>query len=308
MAKEKIGFIGLGDQGKYMAVTLLNKHGELYVGYNEGHAEANTKELVDMGAKRVSAAELGEICDVVFLCLTNGAIDTEAIFGEDGLASRAGAGTLFVDHCSMEPERARDHAARLAERSIHYLECPVSGGSKNAKEGTMIFIAAGEEADYERAIPYFQMMGKDMNYVGTVGAASISKYCSQLMLMGNTMVVSETMTFAVKMGLDPEKVYFALRNGLAGSAAMDFYLPRILEDPNAPNHNFINIFKDVRNALRAADEVMCPMPLSSVMHAIYRGMINDGEHLKLDTTSLVNYWEDAAGVKVRAQRVLDQQK
>ena len=302
MKNEKIGFMGLGDQGKYMAVTLLRKNKELYVGYTPGHAEASTAELVELGAKKVSPKELGEVCDIIFLCLPNGEKDEAAILEEDGIASGVTPGTLLVDHCSMEPERARRIAEKLAEKGAGFLEAPVSGGSQNAKKGTMIFIVAGEESDYRRAVPYFDMMGKDRNYVGPVGCASISKYCSQLMLMGNTVTMMETMTFAVKMGLDPEKLWKALRNGLAGSAAMEFYLPMILEDPDIETGNFVNIFKDVRNALRAADEVNCPMPVASNIHNIYRHMMNNGRNVKLDTTSLIDYWEEGAGVKVRYQK------
>lgn len=305
---EKIGFMGLGDQGKYMAATLLKKHGELYVGYNPGHAEASTKELEDMGAKRLNPKELGAVCDIIFMCLTNGPIDEEAILGAGGIVEGAKPGTLLVDHCSMEPERAKRIAGKLGEKGVKYLEAPVSGGSQNAKAGTMIFIVAGEEKEYERAVPYFNMMGKDWNYVGPVGCASLSKYCSQLLLMGNTATMMETMAFAVKIGLDPEKVWHALRNGLAGSAAMDFYLPIILENPDIETGNFVNIFKDVRNALRKADEVNCPMPIASNIHSIYRHMMNNGRNVKLDTTSLIDYWEDGAGVKVRAKRVLDAMK
>ena len=301
----KIGFMGLGDQGKYMAVTLLKKNGELFVGYNPGHAEKNTAELVELGAVRVSAAELGKVCDIIFLCLTNGQIDEKTIFEEGGITAEITEGTLIVDHCSMEPERAKRIGAKLAKMGVYYMDAPVSGGSENAKKGTMIFMAGGREEDYEAASPYFDMMGKAKSYVGEVGSASFAKYCSQLILMGNTATMMETMTFAAKMGVEPEKVYNAIKNGLAGSAAMDYYLPIILNDPDIPTANFINIFKDVRNALRTADEVNCPMPVASSIHQIYRGMINNGRNIKLDTTSLIDYWEDNAGVKVRYKSVLD---
>lgn len=298
----KIGFLGVGDQGKYMAATLLKKNGELYVGYNAGHAEKNTAELVEMGATRIDAKELTDVCDIIFLCLPNGQADTTAILGEEGFVTKAAPGTIIVDHCSMEAERAVHHAARLKEYGIHYLEAPVSGGSQNAKTGTMVFMAAGDKEDYDAVCPYFDMMGKAKTYVGQVGDASRVKLCSQLMLMGNTATMMETMVFAVKMGLDPEKVYTALGQGLAGSKAMDFYLPMILEDPDIPTGNFVNIFKDVRNALVAADQLNCPMPVASNIHAIYRHMINNGRNINLDTTSLIDYWEAGAGVKVRYQK------
>lgn len=297
----KVGFMGLGDQGKYMAMSLLQKNGEMYVGYTPGHAEANTAELVSMGAKRVSPAELGKVCDIIFLCLTNGPIDGEAIFGEGGIASGATPGTLIVDHCSMEAERACDYYDRLQKMGVHYLECPVSGGASNAKAGTMIFIAAGDEDDYKRAVPYFEMMGKNMTYLGKAGNASIAKLASQIILVGNSAALMEAMTFAAKMGLDPEKVYEAIRTGLAGSAVMEFYFPRILVDPEVPSGNFKVLYKDIRNALITADGVNCPMPIMANVHAIIRRMMNNGRNSKLDWTSFINYWEEGAGVKVRAK-------
>ena len=60
-----------------------------------------------------------------------------------------------------------------------YLEAPVSGSKGPAEQGTLIFLAGGDEELFERSSPMLDVMGKAKFFLGPVRASASLKRCSE---------------------------------------------------------------------------------------------------------------------------------
>ena len=121
----KLGFVGLGIMGRPMAKHLVQAGHDVMV------ADLNqdlVNELVALGAKSGTYADMGRDCDIVMMILPTGNIVQSVIFGEDGVASTMKAGGIIIDHSSVTPVESRECYDGLKEKGIGFLDAPVSGG------------------------------------------------------------------------------------------------------------------------------------------------------------------------------------
>ena len=292
---EKIGFLGLGIMGRPMAKNLLKQGCELYVSKDSRAAE----ELVTLGAHRCMTYEIGNICDIVFLSLPKGDICRDVLFGEQGISLSMKKGALVVDTSSITPVEAKEFAAQLLDLGIGYMDCPVSGGEPGAINATLSFMAGGRKKDFERAYPYFMMMGNSAVLIGDVGGGSICKLANQIIVNMTIAAVSEAMVFSQKAGADPEKVYRAIRGGLAGSAVLESKAPMMYARNFKPGGKISINHKDINNVLVTAHSIDAPVPLSAQLFEIMQALKVDG-HMNDDHSGIVQYFEKLAKVEVRS--------
>ena len=125
-------------------------------------------------------------------------------------------GTLAVDMSSITPEEAKACHRFAGERGIHFLDAPVSGGEPKAIDGTLAFMIGGTQEAFEAASPLLEYMGTSLTLVGEGGAGCVTKLANQIIVNLTIAAVSEALVLATKAGADPEKVYQAIRGGLAG--------------------------------------------------------------------------------------------
>ena len=291
-----VGFIGLGIMGKPMAKHLLNALGELAV-YDL--QEGPVKELTDLGAVYRTPAEMAQECEVIHCILPTGAIVQEVLFAEDGVLEHASALKTVCDHSSVTPEESRTCAEKLTPKRIGFVDCPVSGGEPKAIDGTLAFMAGGRREDFDALKPHFEAMGSSAILVGDVGSGSIAKLVNQVIVNLNIAAVSEAFVLCEKAGADPQKVYEAIRGGLAGSTVLDAKIPKILAGDFAPGGTIKVNRKDINNVLSTAHACECPMPLSSQLFEIMQYLSAHG-HLMDDHAGIVQYFEELADVKVRS--------
>lgn len=292
---EHIGFIGLGIMGAPMAENLCKAGYQLAV-YDLNPAAV--ERLVAQGATAMTPSELGAHCDVVFTILPNGSIVDSVLFA-GGVADAMKAGSLVIDMSSVTPEESRSCAARLAERGIGFLDAPVSGGEPKAIDGTLAFMVGGSDADFQRAIPFFQAMGASWLLVGDSGCGSITKLANQVIVNLTIAAVSEAMVLATKAGADPEKVYQAIRGGLAGSQVLDAKAPMMLARNFVPGGKISINLKDIKNVMASAHAMDVPLPMSAQLLEIMQSLKVNG-HLNDDHSGIVQYFEALAGVQVKA--------
>ena len=291
-----VGFIGLGIMGKPMAKHLLSALGELAV-YDL--QESPVKELTDLGAVYRTPAEMAQECESIHCILPTGAIVQEVLFAEGGVLEHACALKTVCDHSSVTPEESRTCAEKLAQKGIGFIDCPVSGGEPKAIDGTLAFMAGGSQADFDALKPHFEAMGSSAVLVGGVGSGSIAKLVNQVIVNLNIAAVSEAFVLCEKAGADPQKVYDAIRGGLAGSTVLDAKIPKILAGDFAPGGTIKVNRKDINNVLSTAHACECPMPLSSQLFEIMQYLSAHG-HLMDDHAGIVQYFEELADVKVRS--------
>lgn len=298
-----IGFIGLGIMGKPMAMNLLKGGCNLIV--NDLSTPA-VDQLVRLGARSGSPAEIGSSCDVVFTILPNGGIVQQVLFGENGVAAHLPEGALVIDMSSVTPPESCVCADRLAAQGIGFLDAPVSGGEPKAVDGTLAFMVGGIQENFERAMPYFRMMGSSACLIGKNGSGSVTKLTNQVIVNLTIAAVSEGFVLAAKAGVDPLKVYEAIRGGLAGSAVLDAKIPMIARRDFHPGGKISINHKDIKNVLATAHAIDVPMPLTSQLFEIMQAL-KVGGHMNDDHGGIVQYFEQLAHVQVCSPQVSESQ-
>jgi 3-hydroxyisobutyrate dehydrogenase len=271
---ETLGFIGLGIMGRGMARNLLKAGFPVYV-WNR--TAARMDELAADGAQTAaSPAALAAQCDVVFICVSD-TPDVEAVvLGEGGVIHGARSGTLIVDMSTISPRATRSIAAQLAERGVGFLDAPVSGGSEGATRGTLSIMVGGDEAHFQRALPYLQAMGKTITHMGPVGSGQLTKLVNQILVVINMLAVSEALVFAQAGGLDLEKTIQAVASGAAGSWMLSNRGTQAIVRDFRPGFTIDLQQKDLRLVLEAADEMGIPTIATSLVFNLYRVLQRDG--------------------------------
>lgn len=290
-----IGFIGLGIMGKPMALNLIKAGYSLYV---SDLNERAVNEVCKKGALSSSYAEMTEKCEVIILMLPHGKIVMDVLFGPQGLSSHLKAGSLVIDMSSISPVETKLFAEKLALQNVSLVDAPVSGGEPKAIDGSMAIMAGGTDQDFSRALPYFEVMGGNVVHMGDVGTGSATKLVNQIMVSIHLGALSEAAIFASKSGIDLNKMYEAISNGLAGSAVMDAKIPMIVNRDFEPGGKMATNFKDLRNIKDAANALNVPLPLTSMVEDIFRGQIANGNGDK-DHSYILNYYEQTANHTIR---------
>ena len=222
----KLGFIGLGIMGRPMAKNLLKAGVELLVADLNKDAVA---DVVAAGAKEASYTEIGEQCDRIIIMVPSGAISKSILFGEGGVASTVKEGAVVCDMSSVTPVESQECYEGLKKLGVGFVDAPVSGGEPGAVAGSLAIMAGGDQEDFDAMKEYFDILGNSALLIGPSGSGSVTKLANQIIVNNNIAVVSEAFVLAAKAGADPEKVYQAIRGGLAGSAVLDAKIPMIIE-------------------------------------------------------------------------------
>ncbi|MBE3575306.1 MAG: 2-hydroxy-3-oxopropionate reductase [Firmicutes bacterium] len=294
---EAIGFIGLGVMGRPMARNLL-KAGYPLVVYD--HHPEHIQELVGAGAQGASsAAEVGSRASVIITMLPNSPQVREALLGPDGVAQKALPGAVVVDMSSIAPAAARQIAAELESKGIHYLDAPVSGGDTGAAAGTLSIMVGGDRALLERLRPVLEHLGRSIVWLGPVGSGSMAKLANQIIVAVNIAAVAEAFTLAAKAGLPADVLFQAIRGGLAGSAVLEAKIPQILEGRFQPGFKVDLHSKDLANVLETGRELQVPLPLTALVMQILQALRSAGAG-SLDNVAIVRFYEELAHVQVGA--------
>ncbi len=291
---KKVGFIGLGIMGKPMAKQMIKKGSDLLVFDINKNAVA---ELVSEGAKASTPLEIGQACDFIFTILPNGSIVKETLFNEGGLAREIKPGPVVVDMSSVTPVESKYCYDELKTVGAFFLDAPVSGGEPKAIDGTLSFMVGGDEEAFNKALPLLNQMGASAVLVGGSGSGSTTKLANQIIVNLNIAALGEALVFAMKAGVDPEKVFMAIRGGLAGSAVMEAKAPMIMNRDFHPGGKISVNHKDIMNVVNTAHELDIPVPMSAQLFEVFqgmkvRGLMND------DHGALVKHFEMLANVEV----------
>lgn len=293
----KVGFIGLGIMGRPMALNLVKAGIETTV-YDISYEAMNV--IVKAGAKAAASPKaLAVDNDVVITIVPNAAIVQELLVGENGILSGVKPGTVIIDMSSVSPVDSKKFAALAAKCNCPFLDSPVSGGEPGAVNATLAFMIGGDEAVVEKTKAVFLAMGKNITVVGPNGSGSVAKLANQIMVNLNIAAVSEALVLAQKAGADPEKVYQAVRGGLAGSAVLDAKAPMMVSRNFKPGGTLAINLKDITNVMETAHSLDVPLILTSQLQEIMHSLKANG-HLMDDHSGIVQFYEKLAGVEVKA--------
>jgi 3-hydroxyisobutyrate dehydrogenase-like beta-hydroxyacid dehydrogenase len=210
----KIGFIGLGTMGAFMAANLQKSQYKLVV--LDVRREAAAKHIEAGAEWAATPKSIAEQCDVVFTSLP-GPPEVEAVvFGPDGILAGARPGLAYFDLSTNSQALMRRVHAALAEKGAHGFDAPVSGGPKGAETGKLAIWVGGDEAVYNRHKKVLDAIGDQAAYIGPVGTATVAKLVHNMAGYAVQTAMAEVFTMGVKAGMDPLDLWKAVRQGALG--------------------------------------------------------------------------------------------
>jgi len=290
-----IGFIGLGIMGKPMAKNLLKADYALSV--YDVNSEA-VEELKKAGATACnSVAEVAKSSKIIITMLPDSPQVEEVLLGEKGVISHAQPGSLVVDMSSIAPDSAIHVAKALKENKIRMIDAPVSGGEPKAIEGTLAIMVGGEQKDFDEVMPIFDVLGSSALLVGDIGSGNVCKLINQMIVGINIAALAEGLYLAEKAGTDPEKVFNAIKGGLAGSTVMNAKAPMMIEGNYTPGFKIDLHIKDITNALATAQSNTMPVPLTAMLMQIMQTVKLNGFGQN-DHSALAKYYELISGTSL----------
>ena len=261
--KEKIGFIGLGNMGKPMAMNLARAGMDITV-YDLN--PDTMRDLAALGAKTASStAGIGEKCDIVELVVMNDRQIEEVITGRgqgDGLLAGMKPGGLIIIHSTVSPVTCQRMAAACAERQISVIDAAVSGAEARSVDGTLTLMVGGDAAQVERARPIFSIVGEEVFHMGAVGMGQAAKLCNNLMSLINMKVVEEGLALARAAGIDEDRMIEIAKVSTGDSWALRGIKPmRTLFAQGAHGAGSISklVAKDLVLALRFGEQLGVPL-------------------------------------------------
>lgn len=289
-----VAFLGMGTMGAPMAVNLLNA-GYAVTVYNR--TEARAEPVVEQGAALApTPAAAARRADVLLVCVSDTPDVERVLFDpETGATLGLAAGALVVDCSTISPAASRDFAARLAEKGVGFVDAPVSGGSEGAIHGTLAIMCGGSEADFARARPVLEAVGKTITHVGPVGAGQVAKAVNQVVIAGTYQSVAEGMVLASRAGVDPERVVAAIRGGAAASWVLDNRAPNMINDEYPLGFRVTLHRKDLGIALDTAREVGVALPNAAYVATVEDGLVAQG-HGDEDMSAITRTVRRNAGI------------
>lgn len=292
----KVGFIGLGIMGKPMTKNLLKNQVEVTV-YDINQEAID--HLVAFGATpATSPKQVANESEVIFTMLPNSEHVENVVLGEQGIIHGAKKGTVVVDLSSISPMMSRKIAAELAEKQMYMLDAPVSGGEPKAIDGTLSFMVGGDEEIFNKVKPLLSYMGRDIVLVGVHGSGTTTKLANQIIVNANIAAMSEAVILVKEAGIDIEKMYNAIRGGLAGSTVLDAKIPLLLERNFVAGGRIDINAKDLTNVLEAGNSLGTPLPLTNQVLSMFKELMNDGKASD-DHAGLIQYYEKQVEVNKR---------
>ncbi len=292
---EKIGFIGLGLMGKPMARNLMKAGYRLTI---HNRSRAAVDELAAEGAiPAASPQEASQAADLVITMLPADRHVTEVVLGDGGVADGISAGAVVVDMSTISPTTVKQIAKRLTENGVHMLDAPVSGGDVAAIDASLSIMVGGEPEIFQRVLPVFQKLGRNINHLGENGAGQVTKAANQIIVALTIEAVAEAFIFAKKSGVDPAKVRNAIMGGYAQSRVLELHGKRMIDRNFKPGGKARSHQKDIDIVLSVARDLDICLPVTAFSAQLWNALAARDE-LDLDHSALVRVLEPMSGVEV----------
>ena len=294
-ANPKIGFIGLGNMGAALAMRLLDPSLMVY----DPDQTAMTP-FVDGGAiAAVDLVAMANQCDIIFACLPTSAVCESVLFGDGGMAGHMKAGQIFIDMTSGDPAISRDQAARLKKAGIDFVDAPVSGGPRGAREGVIAIMVGGDAALYAQLLPLFGRISSNIFHAGPVGAGHALKAGNNLLNLICRMASFEVLSLLVNAGVDAGRAVDILQKSSGRNYATEITLPdNILSGKMHQGFSMALMKKDAGLGLGMAAAMAQDMPLgTSAFDALQDAINNHGDAADMSLVALS--YETKTGARIR---------
>lgn len=294
-SKPTIGYIGLGLMGKPMARNILNA-GYSVVVHNRSREAVG--ELVNQGASEAfSPKEIAEKVDLIFTNLPDSPDVEEVVLGKNGIIEGVNPGMIYIDNSTIKPSSARNISEKLAEKGVHSLDAPVSGGDIGAIKGTLTIMVGGTAEAFAKVLPVLETIGKSITHIGPAGTGQITKCANQIMVAAQMVAMGELLILAKKAGADPEKVSEAIKGGAAQCWTLDVKTPRLFEGNRDPGFKAYMQAKDLGIVMDTARQYGIPLPSTATNTQLFNAMLEMGM-AELDNSAVIGVIEALANTKL----------
>lgn len=292
----KVGFIGLGIMGKPMVRNLL-KAGYEVVAFDV--MEANVEEAAADGAVPAQSSKaVAQQCKTIITMLPNSPHVKAAVMGENGVLEGAQEGSILIDMSSIAPLASQEISRACAGKGVKMIDAPVSGGEPKAIDGTMSIMVGGDKKVFDQVYDLLMVMGGSAVHCGDIGAGNTTKLANQVIVALNIAAVSEAFMLSTKAGVDPVRVFDAIKGGLAGSTVMNAKIPMITAGNFNPGFKIDLHIKDLNNALETGHGVGAPLPMTALAMEMLQSLRADGCGQQ-DHSAIAKYYEKITGVEIR---------
>lgn len=285
-AAHKIGFVGLGNMGRAMA-RHLHEVGARVVVWNRSDAPAEA--AVALGMQRAAtlpdlAREIGD--GVICLNLTTTEVVERLAFGAGGLIEGLSHGALIIDFGTTGVPETKVFAHRVA-----WIDAPVSGGQVGAESGDLTIMVGGTDADFARALPILQTVGRRITHLGPAGSGQVTKLANQLIVAQTIDAVAQALRLAELAGLDAARVREALLGGFAESRILQLHGDRMVRRDFVPGGRSALQLKDVRLICELAESLGFQSPTLDNCRAQWERFVHQEGHGEVDHSGLFLLYE-----------------
>lgn len=291
-----IGFIGTGIMGLPMAENLQKAGHHLF--FSELYKKIPKQLLGDQGTVLATPKAVTEATDFIITMVPDTHHVEEVLFSDTGIAQGLSKGKVVIDMSSICPIKTKEFAQRIALHKCEYIDAPVSGGEVGAKSASLTIMVGGNKTAYQRAMPLFESMGKNITHVGENGAGQTCKVANQIIVALNIQAVSEALLFASKAGADPQKVRDALMGGFASSKILEVHGQRMLDRTFDPGFRIRLHQKDLNLALSSARAIQMTLPNTAITQELFNSCAAHGDS-ELDHSALLTALENMADHKLK---------
>ncbi len=295
-----LGWIGVGRMGTVLVERLLRAGCDVSV-YNRTRAKAEPLEA--LGAVVVDTpAELADR-DIVITMVSSSDDLLAVTAGGDGLLSRHGhAPGLLVDCSTVSVEGAEEVRRRAEAAGAQVLAAPVSGNPKVARAGRLSIVASGPSGGFEMALPYLEILGRSVTYVGEGEVARLVKICHNLLLGIVAAALSEITVLAERGGVSRSDLLTFINDSVMGSVFTRYKTPAFVNLDFTPTFTGHLLSKDLALGLDAAERRGVPLPVTSTVQGLLRNLIEEGFGDQ-DFASLIMLEARASGMTLEPEGV-----
>lgn len=294
--KKAVGFVGLGQMGKWMALNILKNDFEIWV--YDIRKEA-MDEVVKQGANAAQElVEIGNRCDRIVLSLPDTSVVESVLFGPEGLNASFRSSQIVIDCSTTHPLFTQNASARLKEKGVMFLDAAVSGGELRARQGQLTIMVGGVEDTCHTVYPILEAMGKTVVYVGDSGSGQLAKMFNNVLFDISCAAMAEILPMALKLGLDPEKICSVVSNSSGQSHGFDNFSPLVLERNFKPGYPMKSAYKDMATIMELSNTYKIPLSVTAAaMHTYQTALaLGLGDENK---GAMIKVWEKLLGVTVR---------
>ena len=279
------GFIGLGVMGSPIASHISNKYSNLVV-HNRTIDKANNWVEANGGKAVSNAAQVGELCEQVFLCVGNDEDVKGLVSGEEGILQTMKRGGVIVDHTTISADVSIELSELCSKQEIGFIDAPVSGGQAGAESGKLTVMAGGRKGYFDTVKETIECYAKFIKLMGPSGSGQLTKMVNQICIAGLIQSLSEGLNFSEKAGLNTKEVVEVISKGAAQSWQMENRYRTMLDGKFDYGFAVDWMRKDLSICFNEAEKNGALLPVTKIVDEYYKKVQeNDGN--RLDTSSLM---------------------